>query len=30
MFVEMEDKQPIINNILFDRSKLSESNIIEL
>ena len=30
MFVKMEDKQPIIKNISFDRSKLYESNIIEL
>ena len=30
MFVKMEDKQPIIKNISFDRSQLSESNIIEL
>ena len=30
MFVKMEDKQPIIKNILFDISKLYETNIIEL
>ena len=30
MFVKMEDKQPIIKNISFDRSKLYESNVIEL
>ena len=31
MFVKMEDiKQPIIKNISFDRSKLYESDVIEL
>ena len=30
MFVKMEEKQLIIKNISFERSKLSESNIIEL
>ena len=30
MFVKMEDKQPIIKNISFDRPKLYELNIIEL
>ena len=30
MFVKMEDKQPIIKNISFDKSELYEANIIEL
>ena len=30
MFIKMVDKQPVIKNISFDRSKSNESSIIEL